>query len=158
MEKTVINGEINVLVPDGFAVMDREELARVYKKDNDRFWGMKKTGSPEEGIYVIVDWEDYNPLVLMLLSAKDIARRNEQIHAGVYADYGYRKGTVFERTVCGRKAAGYRFSYSVKGKDLRASSILFKHGSRVYKFTCAADTADETAGPVFESFLDSAAF
>ena len=86
MEKMKLNNELTITYPDGFHVMDQEELGKHQYFGEAPGWSIS---DPDRHIMISAAWKKTNGIVAKLLNTKDIAR---QMEAGIKApmqQYGY---------------------------------------------------------------------
>ena len=77
MEKMKLNNELTITYPDGFHVMDQEELGKHQYFGEAPGWSIS---DPDRHIMISAAWKKTNGIVAKLLNTKDIAR---QMEAGI---------------------------------------------------------------------------
>ena len=133
MSKELINQTLSIGIPEGFHVMDAQELKQAFQSDHPDRWGIRNR---ESHVMVTVLWKDYPILLSKLADLKAVCRKNEQMAAKGYAGHDYQCGGFFSLTAAGLPAEGYRFSYSVDGVEQSAETILFKLEKTIFTITC----------------------
>jgi len=143
MSREVINGTVEIEVPDGFHVMSAEELRQAYRNEDPNRWGM---WDKERHIIVTVMWKAYRGLLGLFLSdLKEVCKKNEQLNSKGYAGHGYRCDGFFSLSVDGQQAEGYRFSYRVGDAEQSAETILMRQGKTIYSVTFAGRAENKAA-------------
>ena len=134
MNEVVLNDQLHLAYPDGFRLMDDEELARLFTDQVPNSWGIWDT---DRHIVVSVLWNESNALLSKLVSNKDLAKRIRKHLSKAYANSGFRADGVVKTEVCGTEACGFDFDYQVEGIDQVGKIMVFKH---VEARTCCCDT------------------
>ena len=130
MNQTLVNGELSVAYPDGFRVMDSDELKRVFGDNIIERWAI---WDEERHIIFAVAWHRSNAFVVKLASAKELARRIEKAARKSYKATGsYGGGKLFKTTICGQDTWGTSFSYEMQGIAHVGEVLAAKHGACVY--------------------------
>ena len=143
MGRETIDGIVEVEVPDGFNVMNAEELRQVYQSEDPNRWGMR---DKERHIIMTVMWKAYHGLAgLLLPDLKTVCKKNEQLSSKGYAGHGYRCDGFSSQSVDGQPAEGYRFSYQVGNAEHSAKTILVRHGKTIYSITFAGRAENQSA-------------
>ncbi len=152
VNQAVINQEITLTWPEGFHVMDGEELRELYQNDDTKRWGIR---DKTRHLIITILWEDYSSLLIKLSDIKAVARKNEKMSARGYRDHGYRREGFFSMSVDGRQAEGYRFSYRIGEADQSGQTLLFKVKNRIYSISCIgrSEKAEEDRA-LFERILE----
>ena len=153
MNRTRVNDQLALSYPDGFHVMDREELKKLYLDDNPNRWGI---WDQEKHIIITVFWHSSNALLAALAGAKDVAKSTEKkLHKGL-GKYSYRRDGFFQTTLCGRETTGFRYTYQLGDVTLAAETIVLKEKTVCYTiYYYAREELALASHPVFEAVLDT---
>lgn len=151
--QAMINQELSLSYPEGFHVMDAEELRKVYLDDNPDRWGIWDL---ERHIILAVYWHRSNALLSALAGAKDVARSTEKrLRKGLRAN-GYRFGGFFLEDLMGLEVPGFRYSYRVGDVAQAAETLVLKRKEICYTIYCyAREALAEASRPVFAEVLRS---
>ena len=112
MDDVLLNGCLKIPVPEGFRVLDREELRQMYLDDLPDRWGMR---NEEEHIIVCVYWHKFNRLLKSIADPKEVCKADEKRISKVMKNNGYAFESYFDTEVAGIKACGFRYNYEVQG-------------------------------------------
>ncbi len=140
--KEFIGHSLSIAIPDGFHVMDSQELQQVFLSYDPNRWGI---WNKETHVRVTVLWKDYPLLLSKLADLKTVCRKNEQMTAKGYAGHNYLCGRFFSVTVAGQSAEGYSFTYSIDDIRQSAETVLIKKGKTIYSITCVGRVENKTA-------------
>ena len=153
MNQALIHNELSLSYPDGFHVMDREEMRTLYQDENPDRWGI---WDQERHIILTVLWHDSNPVLAALAGAKDVARTTEKrLKRGMEA-HGYRLGGFFQRPLCGLEAHGFRYSYQVGDVTQAAETLVLKRENTCFTiYYYAREELELASRPVYEEVLRS---
>lgn len=130
MRKAMVNDSLEISQPEGFRVMNHEELRRAYGLDYDCMWGMR-----DENRHVILSvfWKVSNRLISMLGSAKLVAEQSEKNLRRRYKKVGYHSDGLFEVEVAGLGGWGFRYGYSPEGSAVQScETVVIKNGTCCY--------------------------
>ena len=157
MNDVTLNGELCLSYPDGFHVLDADEMARVFPNDGPNRWGIWDT---ERHMIVSVQWHESNVLLAGLVSTKDLARRVAAEAGKAYKSNDYEVGELYQTTLCGEEAWGVSFRYEVSGVYQIAYAIVFKHVVETTNCTYTLSFFEreenaEASEQVFRALLDS---
>lgn len=161
MNEALLNNELAVSYPDGFHVMDEEDLKRVFLDAAPDRWGI---WDRERHVIIALQWHESHPAFLRkIVSAKDLAKRAEAATHKAYKQMGYLGGSLFERNLCGEEAWGYRFESVVQGAPQVGEVDVFlrarERGNCAYTAYFQASRENAAAHyALFEEFLASMRF
>lgn len=156
MQETIINQELRLAYPEGFAPIDREELDRLYQDENHNRWGIRDR---DRHVIVTVFWHRTNALLVSLADAKSIAKATEgKLRRGL-KQHGYQFEGFFPTEVCGVATQGFRYSYRVEDVDQVGEIIILKRKAVCYTLYYYARKESALEGyPLFEEILRSLSF
>ena len=153
MACSLINNEISLTYPDSFQLMDGPALREAYLNDDPDRWGIIEE---ELHLMITVLWQRTNALAVRLSDLPTVALRNEALTRAACADCEYEARGFVSRTLGGRPAEGYCYSYLLNGEERQAYSLLFKQKSRIYGVTCICRQEDSAAWRErFDAILDT---
>lgn len=153
MSRAVVNGEVSLEVPEGFRIIGKDELDRLYADSNPDRWGMAYDG---KGMILSVFWHRSGALVSSIASAKDACKSTERKLAKGLGAYDYSLEGFYSREVCGLEAHGFRHRYSVDGEERICEVTLFKSGRVCYTIYCYSPARMERENrPVLTGIVDS---
>lgn len=110
----------------------------------------------ERHIVLSVGWQPLNPLVSMLVSAKDAAVNAEKRIRKPMEPYGYKPEGTVSGDMGGEKAEGYCYSYEASGVPMYGETRAVKHKNVLYYFNYYTRAAlREENLPVWQGILDS---
>jgi hypothetical protein len=140
MGRAVVNWEASVDVPEGFRILGKEELDRLYVDSNPDRWGM---ADDDRGMIFCIYWHMSGALVSSLASAKDVCRSTEKKLSKGLRGYGYALEGFYRREVCGMEAHGFRHSYAANGVERICEVTVFKRGRVCYTVYCYSTVQGE---------------
>jgi len=156
MTAETINGDLKVMVPDGYRVMSAEEMKAMFLDENPNRWAMRNEVMHHT---VAVFYHKSNPFLSMLADAKSVAESTQLRLAEGLLSHQYRKGESFPLTVCGQKAYGFTYRYVNHEVPTDGTVIVFKHGNICYTvYGYSAQDYTDANRPVFESTCNSMQF
>ncbi len=142
--------------PDGFHVMDQAEWSKLKLLASGESAGLS---DPERHIIVTVGYRQVNGFSAALLSGRDLAKNMEkQIRKSMISlDYTF---TGFHRkTVGGKAAEGFRYSYISNGVSMTGESFVIKNRRELYYLHVYMRTELlESSLTVWEGILDASYF
>lgn len=156
MEFVTLNSELKFPVPDGFHVMDEEEMSGMTMIAVGPGICLK---DPERHIVVSVGYKKAGLLTSKMLSQKDIATKSEGSIRQAMKPYRYWPDGAGKREVGGLAADGFRYLYSAQETDMYAETYVLKKGKTFYYFHVYMRAAlKEKSMPVWEEMLGSASW
>ena len=147
----LIFNEFELTLPEGFHEMTEDE------KRSLNFWGGKDgvcISDPERHIVVSFGAKAVGFLMGKLVRETEVADRMESALSKAMNDYGYAYEGAVERTVCGKKASGFTYTYTAKEIPMTGESLVVKSGKTLLYIHYYTRTAlrDENL-PVWEKLL-----
>ena len=153
MESTVLNSRLQLSFPEGFRVMDVQELEK-YAFGSLPVFAARDS---ERHIMITCGFKTVGALPAFLLSAKDMARSTEAQLRRPMAAYSYRPRGSVTRLVGGKKAYGYTYTYTAQNIDMAGETLIVKDGRTFYYLYCYMQTAGKEEGSaVWEEIIGSA--
>ena len=152
MNKNVINGEIIFKYPDGFRLMDIEELKKYFGTSEN----MSGIRSEEQHIIMSFGWNKVNILLSILAGQKSVLNGMEKRFRGSLK--GFKRKENIEVNICGVKAKGFAFEYIANDGDIEqiGNIVSFRLGKFLYIIQFAARKEDEQkAQNVFDKLIVS---
>ena len=98
----ILNNELKLPVPEGFHVMDEEEVSRLRLLEEGPFAGLS---DPERHMMITVGWKRLGSLTALMVNAGDVARHTEKTIHRAMAQMGYHCEGFRERQIAGAGAA-----------------------------------------------------
>ena len=153
MEKVKVVDGLFIGCPEGFHVMDREELKEMEFIASGPGIVMR---DPERRMIVSVGVQKLNGFSALMLNQKELAENMEKRIADSMQFNGYQFRTMLERKAGADKANGLSYEYTAKETEMYAESFAVKKGKNVtyyhmYSRNCEKD--DNIA--VWEEILGS---
>ena len=147
MKNISVNSQINITYPDSFNLMDSEELKKSFITSTNDRWAIH---DKENHAIISIAWQRAG-LAGSLADIRAVAKNNEKRVEQIYSDKNYKLAGFSERKIGGKKAAGYKYSYTIENVDQYTSVYLLKHGGYIYAiaYTGRIDEFEE-----FEKILD----
>ncbi|MBQ3404308.1 MAG: hypothetical protein IJG63_02680 [Oscillospiraceae bacterium] len=160
MNKALINNELSLSYPDGFQLMDREELKNAYLDDNPDRWGIR---DGERHGLISVWWHESGQMLSSFArhfgGVKSIAKSIEAKLRKGFRRNNYKFGGFFPTQLCGEEAHGLRYEYSVGDIAQYAETIVVQHKNRCYTvYYYARKDGDPSNHRLFEDILSSMSF
>ena len=149
----LLNNKLTIVCPDGFRQLSEAEIEKLNTP-----WPGSGTclSDPERHMLLSFGWKKVNGLAAIILSTKDLAKNMEQDIAGMMKEYDFESAGYTERTICGKRAGGFRYSYTAQGVRMTAESLVLKSGKTLYYFHCYARKTSEAGNlAVWEKILTS---
>lgn len=146
-----INNEVNLTYPDGFNVMNEEELTRYFGTPADR-WGAYQA---DDHIILSVKWTKAG----FKRTLTDAESFMIEVESGLMRNLvNYQRVTDYKLKIGKKKAYGIRFTYRVKDSvSIHVSDVVvFKH--KKYFYTVYYVTRKKNAAssrPAFQEVLNS---
>ena len=152
MNNSVINEEIVLKYPDGFGLMDSEELKKYFGTSHN----MSGIRNAEQHIIMSFAWNRLNILASVLADDKSVLNGMEKKLKGNLKEY--KRTSDISINVCGVKANGFNFEYTSNDGDIAQTGkiIIFKLGKCLYIVQFAARKEQEQqAQNVFDEIITS---
>lgn len=156
METELLNNELNLSYPQGFHVMNQEELSTYNFYAAAPGWCIN---DPDRHIMISIAWKQVPGLFAKMLKVKDIAKSMEGQMAQVMKAYDYQTVGSVSRTSGGKEAEGFSYQYKVQDTEMSGISLSIKNKNTFYYIHMYYRTAlKEESLPVLEQILDSASW
>ena len=153
MENTVLNSHLQLSYPEGFRVMDPQELKQ-YAYGSLPASALK---DPDRHMILTFGYKTVGALAAFLLGAKDMARSIEAQLRRPMRAFGYRPRGSVSRNVGGKKADGYTYTYTAQGIGMAGETLVVKDGRTFYYLYCYMREAQlEESTAVWKEIIASA--
>ncbi len=129
MNNALLHNELSVSFPEGFHVMDRDEMKKLYLDDNPNRWGIWDT---ERHIIITVFWHQTNGILAALADEKSVAQSTESRLSRGLKKYHYKCLGFFSTPLCGQEVPGFRYEYTLGDVVQVGETILLKQGKTCY--------------------------
>ena len=149
------NNKMNIVFPDGFTEMTRQELAQ-----------MKQTAmgsavyytNPERHMIVTVGWKSAG-IFQKSLDAAALCSKMEPALQKANAPFGYQLKGHAERKIGGQDAKAVQFTYTAQDIDMYSESYAAKNGKDIYYFNLYTRVESWENNKVqWENLLNSVSF
>ena len=131
MDNILINGKLQMSLPDGFHVMDEEERSGLRVLMSGPFIAFT---DPQRHIIATVGWKNAG-IASLILRTSDIASGSEKQIAKGMQKYAYVSEDFSERNVGGTGASGFGYRYTPdEGIGMYGETHVLKKGTTVYFF------------------------
>lgn len=151
-----VNGTIAIQVPEGFRVMDKEELNSAYNDVNGNRWGMT---DETRHITVSIFWHRSNPLLSVLADSKDICRSTETKLRRAMKDYGYSLDRFYTIKICGKDVFCFCHRYELRSIGYVSDVCTIKLGRDCYTLYLYSREENEAENRrTIEDIVDSIRF
>ncbi len=156
MNTALINGVLNASYPEEFHVMDDKEMLEVYKNENPDRWCIR---NKERGMILSVFWFKSFALLVKIADAKVAVRRIANTLEKALGNMNFERGDLYARSLCGQKAWGFSYEYTLNDVDQHCEVVMLKHKSSTYTVYYYSDKdKDEENRRLFEAFLGTLSF
>ena len=157
MKEILLNNELALSYPEGFAGPSEEELAKL------RFLNKKGAGEvlydPERHMYATAAYQTIGGFQAMLLNIQDLGKNDAKVVAKAMEPYSCEMGEVETKTVAGEDAVSYSYHYTAEGKAMFGETTEIKKGKNIYYLHFYGRTdEEENCRSVIASVLSTAAF
>lgn len=133
METVTLKKSLLFDCPDGFHIMSRDELKKLYLdsyRNRAGVWDTKR--------HLIVSVFRNKPLKLFYKMSDEKAAADGIRNLFRKKMPEYKEGKSVETAIAGQRASGFDYTYRVKGVAQEASVYVFKHKGYVYTVYCYA--------------------
>ena len=125
----IINGQLKITLPDGFHVLDEEELKRFFIDDHAEKWAAQDKNAH---VLVAVYWRKLNFFTNLLADERSILKGAQaKIQKGLAAA-DYKRGEYYDDVICGKKACSFDYSYVMEGIAHSAKATVVKGKNNCY--------------------------
>ena len=109
---------------------------------------------PERHMIVSAAWKKIGGFSALLLNDKDLTKQMERNIGSSMRVFGYRAGGAVKRTVGGRQAEGFCYTYIAQDTAMYGESLVLRSGKTLYYFHLyAREALKEDSLPVWEALL-----
>lgn len=127
MNNVILNNELTLQYPDGFHVLDEDEMSRIFPVNTPNRWAIMDL---DRHLIICVQWQKSSAILARFSSTKDHAKRVVAKARAAYREKECEIGDPYQTSVCGQEAWGVSFSYEVDGVKQLGKVILFKRLSK----------------------------
>ena len=131
MEYITMNDVLKLSCPDGFHVLDKEEMAKL--RFNEEGSGVCLS-DPERHMIVSAAYKQIGGFSSFLLNDKDLLKNLETAMRKAQKPFGYNAAGDVTRSVGGRIAKGIAYTYTAQEIPMYSESLLIREGKTVYYF------------------------
>ena len=150
-----INEEMDIMCPDGFHVMDDQELYDAYDRETPGVWGI---WDKEAHVMITVVYNKANAFVGTIASARDTAKSLEKGMKKAMKAYDYERKEFFTREVAGLTAQCFRYGYTRNDIRYEGDTTVIKHRHTFYMIYFYQRVENPDAHDVLNQVLDSVRF
>ena len=154
MELVPLNNELSIQRLEGFRVLDEEERGRLnFMKEGPGIC----LSDPERHILVSVAYKKIGGFSNLLLNEKDLVKNMEAGIAKAMRPFDFQKAGAVQRTVGGRAAEGFSYTYMAQSVAMYAEALLVRSGKTIfYLYLYAREELKQESIPVWEELLAGA--
>ena len=156
MQKAMVNDSLEFVMPEGFRLMDHEELVQAYELDYPCMWGMR---DEERHVVLSVFWKVNNKLLAKLATPKLVADSRQNTLRRILKGREPHFDEKFTCEIAGQKAQGLRYGYVNKGNSYTCEYVVVMNGRACYTidYYSRSDLA-EANRPIYEEVISSMTF
>lgn len=129
MEKILLNNELELTCPEGFHVLNEEEMNK-FNFANDKPGCVLE--NKDSHIIISLSWRPINGLLALMVNVRELAQKMAQYISEADQPYDHRQGDSFTGTVAGEKSAGFDYHYKAQDIDMDGRAIVVKHRRMLY--------------------------
>ena len=150
METITVN-ELVIPCPEGFHVLDEKERSRLNFTEGGAGECMS---DPQRHIFVSAGWKKIGLFSSLLLKDQDIINSMKASIGKSMSQFGFQEGGSIKRTVGGREAEGFCYTYTTQGVAMYGETLVMKAGKTLYNFHFyAREQLKAESIPVWENLL-----
>ena len=157
MTKVQVTDQVSLSVPEGFHIMDEDEIKTTFPNQTCLpMWVMK---DPERHIMVTLSWKKAMMLAAMLVGAKDMAvkLKKQYVKRTRGLAYNYQINEVRPISIGHEEGYGFDMTYEVQGIHTCAETACVKHKSffcyvSVYYRESMKEESLKTIQEIYQSF------
>lgn len=123
------NNRLHLSFPDSFHVLDQEERKNLNVIAEGPGECLK---DPESHIFISIGWKELNPILSLLVSAKDADGNSLKAIRSAMQPYGFEFCEKITRDIAGEKAYGFNYDYEAQGIRMRGETCVVKHKKVLY--------------------------
>ena len=131
MEKVTVNNELVLSVPEGFRLKSEEEVKAMNMIGGGSIVCME---DPDRHVLISVGWKTVGALTALLFSSGSVAKTSEAQVARSMRQYGYKRGGFGKRTIGGKEADCFAFTYTAQDIPMAGESCVLKKDRMLYFF------------------------
>lgn len=151
MNEEMINGVFAVTVPEGFHVMDEEELKRIYAGQSPDRWCLR---NDETGMTISVMWGRISPILAAIVNLDATAARTQEAMARHLQDF--RRIDDVSPQIAGQKSRGFCYEYTTDGQPYVGEWLVMRYKKFAYTISYyAKNSGQQAAWEIFDALLDS---
>ena len=156
MQKAMVNDSLEFAMPEGFRLMDHEELVQAYELDYPLMWGMR---DEERHVVLSVFWKVNNKLLAKLATPKLVADSRRNTLRRILRERDIHFDEEFDSEIAGLKARGLRYRYVNNGNQYTCEYVVVINDRTCYTidYYSRSDLA-EANRPMYEEILSSMTF
>lgn len=156
MKKVMVNDSLEIAQPEGFRLMDKQELVHAYEIDYPLMWGMR---DEERHVVLSVFWKVNNKLLAKLATPKLVADSRRNTLRRILKERDLHFDEEFTSEIAGLKARGMRYRYVNNGNQYTCEYVVVINDRTCYTidYYSRSDHAEENR-PLYEEILSSVAF
>ena len=156
MQNKLTLKDLTLFLPDGFHVMDEAEWSKMQLLASGECAGL---ADPQRHIIVTAGYKQINSFSAALLSGRDLVKNMEKQIRKSMTSLGYSLICFDSRTVDGKTAEGFRYTYTSSSVDMTGESLVIKSGKELYYLhVYMRSELLSPSLPVWENLLDSVLF
>ena len=124
MKRVKFYKDMSILCPEGFHVMDKEELKTMNFLEGEGVC----LSDPERHMIVTLGVKQVNGFTSMMMNERDIAKNMETAIRRAQEPYGYKLVDHFKRKIGGKDALGFGYEYASQEVEMYGESYSLKDG------------------------------
>ena len=129
MQKTIGN-ELTVTYDEAFHEMSEEEIREMDLLNEAPLLSLS---DPDRHMIITFGSQKLNGLSAMMLSGKDIAKRNEEaVRNAMTVPYNYQLSEFVKTDAGGKEANGFRYTYTAKNTEMTGEVLAVKNGKNIW--------------------------
>ena len=140
MIKVTLNDSLNMMFPDGFHELDKDEREKT-KILFDGEW--KGITDPDRHMLVTAGWKKIGGLVSLLLPGSEITKNAEKLISKSMQPYGYSLQGFAGKKIAGVEAQGFAYTYNSEGTDMYGETYVTKVVMLLYYFHMYSSAIDK---------------
>lgn len=154
MNRIKLNINLEIGVPEGFRLMDENDKRRLTILVDGEGVVLE---NPEKHAVVSIGWKTVGRLALKLSSTQNIADRAERSIRKAMKRFDYSFDGAAEPLIGGRKADGFRYTYTAQNIKMAGETDVVKFESMIYYFhLCTRESLKEENQILWNKILSSA--
>lgn len=156
MEKVLIYNTISLCIPEGFHVMEREEIQERFRYNDPESWAMWK---PDSHIIIAIHRKKLNPILGLIADKKTVRAKLELECKNAKAKNGYRQLEEYEKSIQGKQYLGFYYGYEASNIPHIGENLIIIRKNWYYVISCYyREENREQAHGIFDEALNSLSF